>query len=88
MLQLFSSLGLLTSVSNLPVGTTTFVFRATDLCLNTVEHTFTLTVTNYVCYLELNFFYINKLIVQDASDLKRLGGQQNHLWFFSSFFVI
>lgn len=39
--------GLLTSVSNLPVGTTTFVFRATDLCLNSVDHTFTLTVTNY-----------------------------------------
>ncbi|XP_055996535.1 cadherin-23-like isoform X2 [Ostrea edulis] len=39
--------GVLSTVSQLPVGTTTFVFRATDLCGNFVEHTFTLTVTNF-----------------------------------------
>nr|XP_022313980.1 protocadherin-like protein [Crassostrea virginica] len=39
--------GVLSTVDQLPIGNTAFVFRATDLCLNFVEHTFTLTVTNF-----------------------------------------
>ncbi|XP_048727546.1 serine-rich adhesin for platelets-like [Ostrea edulis] len=39
--------GVLSTVSQIPIGNTVFVFRATDLCGNFVEHTFTLTVINY-----------------------------------------
>ncbi|XP_062573085.1 cadherin EGF LAG seven-pass G-type receptor 2-like [Saccostrea cucullata] len=39
--------GVLSTVSQLPIGNTVFVYRATDVCGNFVQHTFTLTVTNY-----------------------------------------
>ncbi|XP_048744688.2 cadherin-23-like isoform X2 [Ostrea edulis] len=39
--------GVLSTVSQLPIGNTVFVFRATDLCGNFADHTFTLTVTNF-----------------------------------------
>lgn len=42
--------GALTTTNQLPIGTTQLTFTATDNCANSVTHTYSLTVTNFVSH--------------------------------------